>query len=644
MEEAQEKNVAMDSLSVPSLRIIKARLATLLHESCQFGATQQWGKDPTETGMARLTLSDSDQLVRDWFMGYATSLGCKTSIDQMGNLFAIRPGKNKDLPPVIWGVVSGLDIIKTLNNNHVETEGPTGVVNWTIYTSSGDAARFLKMSVASGVWAEFIPLQTAWGLREAHAANPQSMKQELDRIGYTGGVQASYKSNPVAAYFELHIERIKAHKWFTITVRGRCFHAGTTPFHIRKDPVLCATKLVVASEAIAKRFNGLATTGQFAAYPGTVNSMVHTVYFTLDIRHAQDDILTKMVQECETEFLCIAQHDSEKGCQVEWKFWSGNQAVNFDKRCIASIEEAAADVCSTLPQNKAVKLWRQIVGGAGHDGSYTSHRCPTGMIYTPARAGISLDPREYCSPEDCALGASLDDFLLSLERHYISGEFADAVITCKGQVFNIHRVVLSAHSKYFAKALGGNWKESIERKIEIKDFDPIIVGVMLCFVYTFDYDEPSDAKSMLFHAEVYKFADMYNIPALKECSKKKFASAMNADWNTDDFPYAISEVYKNTPLEDRGLRDLAVAITREHIKTLIGRDDFSRLLRKTADFSADLIPFLCGGNSGDGIQMAHGHPQGRDVCPNCLQPKRIVLGAAHFGAGYINALPRCYCA
>ncbi|WXC67160.1 hypothetical protein SNK03_012931 [Fusarium graminearum] len=334
MEEAQEQNMTMDSLSVPSLRISKARLATLLHESCQFSATQQWGKDPTETGMARITLSDSDQLVRDWFMGYATSLGCRNS----ERVIRLRKRRN----------------------------------------------------------------------------------------------QTSFADRP--------------------------------------------------------RLNF------------TVNS----------------------------------------------------------------------------------------------------------------------------SP-------GLDDFLLSLERHYTSGEFADAVITCKGQVFNIHSRLVSS------------FQESIERKIEIKDFDPIIVAAMLCFVYTFDYDEPSDDKSMLFHAEVYKVAGMYDIPALKECSKKKFASAMNADWNTDDFPYAISEVYKNTPLEDGGLRDLAVAITREHIKTLIGRDDFSRLLRKTADFSADLIPFLCGGTSGDGIQMAHGHPQGRDVCPNCLQPKRIVLDAAHFGAGYINALPRCYC-
>ncbi|QPC62732.1 hypothetical protein HYE67_004963 [Fusarium culmorum] len=241
----------------------------------------------------------------------------------------------------------------------------------------------------------------------------------------------------------------------------------------------------------------------------------------------------------------------------------------------------------------------------------------------------------------------LDDFLLSLERHYISGEFADAVINCKGQVFNIHRVVLSAHSNYFAKALGGNWKESIERKIEIQNFDPIIVQAMLCFVYTFDYNAPSDDKSMLFHAEVYKFADIYDIPALKDCSKKKFASAITDGWNTDDFPYAISEVYKNTPLEDRGLRDLAVAVARNHINTLIGRDDFSKLLRKTADFSADLIPFLCGGTSRHGIQMAHGHPhphpQGRDVCPNCLLPKRTVSGAVHFGAARFVAAQRCYC-
>ena len=98
--------------------------------------------------MARLSLSDADKQVRDWFMIEAKSLNCETYIDQIGNLFAIRPGKNKDAPPImmgshldtqptggrydgILGVVSGLEVLRILEENSYETEGSIGVVNWT---------------------------------------------------------------------------------------------------------------------------------------------------------------------------------------------------------------------------------------------------------------------------------------------------------------------------------------------------------------------------------------------------------------------------------------------------------------------------------------------------------------------------------
>lgn len=104
----------------------------------------------TETGMARLALDDSDKAVRDWFIETAMSLGCNTSVDQMGNLFAIRPGKNASAPPVmmgshldtqptggrydgILGVLAGLEVLQVLQENEVETEGSIGVVNWTKY-------------------------------------------------------------------------------------------------------------------------------------------------------------------------------------------------------------------------------------------------------------------------------------------------------------------------------------------------------------------------------------------------------------------------------------------------------------------------------------------------------------------------------
>lgn len=109
--------------------------------------------DSTETGMARLSLTDSDKDVREWFIESAKAIGCHTYVDQMGNLFAIRPGKNKDAPPImmgshldtqptggrydgILGVVAGLEVLKVLEENSFETEGSIGVVDWTKYVSS----------------------------------------------------------------------------------------------------------------------------------------------------------------------------------------------------------------------------------------------------------------------------------------------------------------------------------------------------------------------------------------------------------------------------------------------------------------------------------------------------------------------------
>lgn len=101
-----------------------------------------------DTGMARLALDDTDKQVRDWFMSQAKSLGCETFYDKMGNLFAIRAGRNKNAAPImmgshldtqptggrydgILGVISGLEVLRVLAQNNYETEGPIGVVNWT---------------------------------------------------------------------------------------------------------------------------------------------------------------------------------------------------------------------------------------------------------------------------------------------------------------------------------------------------------------------------------------------------------------------------------------------------------------------------------------------------------------------------------
>ena len=98
--------------------------------------------------MARLALSDTDKAVRRWYIQQAESLGCKITIDQMGNIFAVRPGKNSTAPPVmmgshldtqptggrydgILGVLAGLEVLRTLHDSNYQSEGNIGVVNWT---------------------------------------------------------------------------------------------------------------------------------------------------------------------------------------------------------------------------------------------------------------------------------------------------------------------------------------------------------------------------------------------------------------------------------------------------------------------------------------------------------------------------------
>jgi acetylornithine deacetylase/succinyl-diaminopimelate desuccinylase-like protein len=98
--------------------------------------------------MQRLALSQDDRRVRDWFIETTKGLKCEITIDAMGNIFAVRQGRRKDVPATfigshldtqptggrydgILGVLSGIEVLKTLEELNIETEGGVGVVNWT---------------------------------------------------------------------------------------------------------------------------------------------------------------------------------------------------------------------------------------------------------------------------------------------------------------------------------------------------------------------------------------------------------------------------------------------------------------------------------------------------------------------------------
>ena len=283
------------------------------------------------------------------------------------------------------------------------------------------------MTVASGVWAGAIPLETAWNCKETKSSDgsaEKTMKEELERIGFLGNVPASYEAQPIAAHFELHIEQgpiledecrkvgvvmgAQGYQWFEVEVQGRSSHAGTTPLSARKDALLAAAKMIVASNQIAKDAKGVITTGIIQAEPGSINTLAKTVRFTLDIRHPSDTVLSDMVQRCREAFNHIAKEHRLDGDEARITRIAENAAVEFHSDCISAIEQSAEEVCTQLPPHKdGVKLWRPMTSGAGHDSCQVSRRCPTAMIFAPTRDGMSHTPDEYCSPEDCVITAQV---------------------------------------------------------------------------------------------------------------------------------------------------------------------------------------------------------------------------------------------
>lgn len=112
----------------------------------------------------------------------------------MGNIFAIRPGENNDLPPIglgshlgeivlfkaLWlqstdskgwldtqpaggkydgivGVLCALEALRVIHENNIRTFAPIVIINWT----NEEGARFSPALLGSGVWCGMFDLDFA---------------------------------------------------------------------------------------------------------------------------------------------------------------------------------------------------------------------------------------------------------------------------------------------------------------------------------------------------------------------------------------------------------------------------------------------------------------------------------------------------
>jgi len=394
------------------LHVNRDRLWRSLMDLARIGATPKGG-------VRRLALTEVDREGRDQFVAWAREAGLETRVDAIGNVFARRRGSDANAAPVVmgshldsqpsggkfdgaYGVMAGLEVMRTLNDARVQTRAPLEVAAWT----NEEGSRFAPGMMGSAVFTGAHALDFALAQKDAEGV---SVKEALERIGYNGGA-APHK---VGAYFEAHIEQgpvleatrtqigvvegALGQRWFDVVVTGEDAHAGPTPMESRKDALLAASRLVIEVNRIARTFPDYArgTVGQLQVKPNSRNVVPGEVRMSTEFRNASDPTLAAMV----AEYRRVAK-EIEAACRVSVDI---QEIVHFPPShfapdLVASVREAARELGFSH---------RDIVSGAGHDAVYLSRVAPTAMIFVPCERGISHNEIESATPQDLAAGCNV---------------------------------------------------------------------------------------------------------------------------------------------------------------------------------------------------------------------------------------------
>ena len=363
-------------------------------------------------GLSRLTLSDDDKEMRDQFVAWCEAADCTVSVDRVGNIFARREGREPDLAPVlvgshldtqiaggkydgILGVLSGLEIIRTLNDRGIETKRSIEVVCWT----NEEGVRFQPPMMGAGAFAGVHDVEWVLSQNDEDGA---VFGDELKRIGYDG--DADRDRNDIDAYFELHIEQGPilddegvhvgiVTGGFTsfgaqVVIKGEHAHSGPTPMKQRKDALVGAAIIIAKVNEIGWEHEpkGRTTCARIDVSPNKYGIIADHAEVTIDVRHPDPKVAAEMYQQA----LALIPLASEKAnVEIEIvKEWSFGDVV-FDPDLINLVRTTAADLDISH---------KHILSAAGHDAYHLASIVPTALIFTPCKDGITHNEEEHIEP------------------------------------------------------------------------------------------------------------------------------------------------------------------------------------------------------------------------------------------------------
>ncbi|SFO94036.1 N-carbamoyl-L-amino-acid hydrolase [Cohaesibacter marisflavi] len=371
-------------------------------------------------GVCRLALSDTDKLGRDRVVGWMKELGLTVTVDKVGNLKGVLPGR-EDLPPVMigshidtvatgglydgnLGVLAGLEVVSVLKDSGYVPLRPIVVAAFT----NEEGSRFAPDMMGSAVDRGSLPLDEALAIKDAEGF---VVGEELARIGYAGETDPGH-IDPYC-FFEIHVEQgpvleeegdligavtgVQGISWTEYVIEGESNHAGTTPMRLRHDAGFAAAAVAVAARKVAGAIGDsqVATVGVNELDPNLVNVIARKARMTVDLRNI-DEVKLQQAESmlaAEIEAICKAE-----GVSYIARKLARFEPVMFDSSMVDLIAGTAKE------QGYAV---RRMPSGAGHDAQMFAPNCPTAMVFVPSKGGISHNIEEYTAPEELQAGANV---------------------------------------------------------------------------------------------------------------------------------------------------------------------------------------------------------------------------------------------
>jgi N-carbamoyl-L-amino-acid hydrolase len=395
------------------LLVNEERLVGTLKQMAQIGFVSE------EKGINRLALNESDKKARELFVQWLKEAGLKVQVDPIGNISGIRKGKHGYDNPVVMGshldtvgeggafdgaigVLGALEVIRTLNDNAVETEKPVAIMNFT----HEEGPRFNRNMMGS------VALTKSMKLDDIYAMKDRDGITVLDALKKTGflGTDPWLKAE---SYFELHIEQgpvlemekkqigvvegIQGIVWYECVYKGEASHAGPTPLEVRKDSLLGAADLFcnLRELAVQRQDRTVVTVGCCDIYPNEINVIPGKTAFTVDVRQFDPYrfnevkmLIKKLVGEI------AAKHSLEWEMKVKTEVLP----VAFAKEMVDLVEAGAKKLGYT---------YKRMPSAAGHDAQLMHQVCPTAMIFVPSVGGVSHTPKEKTEFKDIAHGTNI---------------------------------------------------------------------------------------------------------------------------------------------------------------------------------------------------------------------------------------------